>query len=126
MKPSVVSGCAGFPGHYSLPSGLHAFGFTCLLGACWGGSRAALLCSGTFWFLCNALWEWACDASFPWPDSRYHLVEWVLLRPGLTHTCTADWTDVTYAAIGAMLPAAVAFAISQRRETGLNTEKEIM
>lgn len=88
----------------SLPSCLHALGFTCLLGASWGGGRLALLMSGAFWFVANALWEWACDVNFPWTQMRMRAVQWLFRHPELVHTCTTDVMDIFAAAVGAALP----------------------
>jgi len=98
----------------SLPSGLHAFGFTCLLGACWGGSRWALAAAGLLWFLANSLWEWACHSSFPWPALRVRFVGWLLLNPGLPHECTYDKNDIIFAGIGAVVPSLLQFILIAR------------
>ena len=48
-----------------LPSGIHAFAFTCWLAAAIGSSRSSLAWSGAFWFSMNVAWERAC---IPTPD----------------------------------------------------------
>ena len=116
MSHGDIYNCGALRSLSSLPSGLHAFGFTCLLGACWGGTRLALLSSAIFWFASNGLWEWACDVDFPWPQLRMHVVEWLFMRPGLVHACTADWMDVFSAAVGAALPIFLHSAICSNSE----------
>lgn len=96
--------CGNLPAVASLPSCLHALGFTCLLGASWGGGRVALLVSGTFWFVANALWEWACNVDFPWAQMRTRAVQVLLGRPELVHSCTTDVMDIFAAAVGAAFP----------------------
>ena len=102
-------GSAGALG--SLPSALHALGFTSLLAACWNGTRLALAISGLFWFAGNALWEWSCAVDFPWPQIRMRVVEWLFMQPGLVHACTADPMDVFAAAAGAAVPLFLRFAL---------------
>jgi len=106
--------CGGIEVMNSMPSALHAVGFTCLLGASLGGTRLALIVSGIFWFTTNALWEWACNVNFPWPHIRRQVVEWFLIQPGLVHACTSDLTDVFAAAVGAALPIALHIAFVSR------------
>lgn len=123
MSHGGTAKCGQLRALNSLPSGLHAFGFTCLLGACWGGTRLALLFSAVFWFASNGLWEWACDVNFPWSHVRIQLVEWVFMRPDFLHTCTADLTDVFAAAIGAAIPVLLHFAFFSLSKININNQE---
>lgn len=92
----------------SLPSGLHAFAFTCLLGGCWS-FRSALLWSGGIWFTMNLSWEVVCHAAFPWQSIRQEIVAFALLMPGAKGECTFDYMDIVAAGIGALLPVTLQF-----------------
>ena len=87
---------------YSLPSLLHAYAFTCLLGVCWGAGSVALLLSGSFWFVANLMWELVCVPHGTVVGAIPAIVSYAV-GP---NTCTYDSWDIAASAIGAAAPLA--------------------